>query len=260
MKIIYTLLVVVFTFNLNAQDAPDFTVTDVHGKTHSLYADYLDKGKTVVLDIFYADCGPCNQFAPLLETVYQAWGAGEKDVEFISITGDEYGVDDNDYVKAFEERNGISWPGVSNEGGGPEAAQPYLNNMFGLFIGYPTVVVIGPDKSVQFDPWAATHTQTLNNINTWIENTGAMKGTSSNEEVLLAEGVSIFPNPTTDMITIAADLNVESYDIVNVVGQTVLTNTAQSNNIDVSGLDNGQYFLRIKTTDNLIVNKAFTKQ
>lgn len=29
--------------------APDFTVTDTHGETHTLY-DYLEDGKTVVLD------------------------------------------------------------------------------------------------------------------------------------------------------------------------------------------------------------------
>ena len=39
--------------------APDFTVTDIDGNTHSLYADILDQGKIAVVQIAATWCPPC---------------------------------------------------------------------------------------------------------------------------------------------------------------------------------------------------------
>lgn len=49
-----TLVILIFIYGLqvNAQvgnSAPDFIVTDVHGKTHRLY-DYIEQGKKVIID------------------------------------------------------------------------------------------------------------------------------------------------------------------------------------------------------------------
>lgn len=38
--------------------APDFTLTDIDGKTHHLY-QYLDSGYTVIIDVSATWCGPC---------------------------------------------------------------------------------------------------------------------------------------------------------------------------------------------------------
>jgi thiol-disulfide isomerase/thioredoxin len=53
--------------------APDFTVTDSHGNVHHLYADYLNQGKTVMIEVFFTTCPPCNSIAPYLEPLYQEW-------------------------------------------------------------------------------------------------------------------------------------------------------------------------------------------
>ncbi|MBK9106499.1 MAG: redoxin domain-containing protein [Saprospiraceae bacterium] len=67
MRTILLLIFTSFQLILTAQTAPDFTVTDIHGQVHHLYADYLNQGKTVVIKIFFTTCPPCNSIAPLME-------------------------------------------------------------------------------------------------------------------------------------------------------------------------------------------------
>jgi len=55
--------------------APNFTLTDINSTTHTLY-DYLDNGKVVVLDFFATWCGPCNNNANAVETVWNTHGTG----------------------------------------------------------------------------------------------------------------------------------------------------------------------------------------
>lgn len=55
--------------------APNFTVTDIDGNSHTLY-DYLDQGYTVILDISATWCGPCWSYhnSGALEDLYAAHG------------------------------------------------------------------------------------------------------------------------------------------------------------------------------------------
>ena len=43
-----TFLFILVTFQLSGQNAPDFTISDSGGQSHTLYEDYLDKGTTAV--------------------------------------------------------------------------------------------------------------------------------------------------------------------------------------------------------------------
>ena len=55
--------------------APDFTVTDLNGVTHSLSA-YLAQGKTVIIDISATWCSPCWNYheSGALEQLYYTYG------------------------------------------------------------------------------------------------------------------------------------------------------------------------------------------
>ena len=250
---------VLFAVSVMAQDAPDFTVTDTHGEVHSLYADYLDQGKTVVLDLFFVNCPPCNDLAPLLEPVYQEWGAGNGDVQFISITSDP--ADTDEVVLGFEERHGTTWPAISSEGDGPAAQDPYTTGEWGEFFGYPTLIVISPDRSVQFDAWGADLTETIDILDNWITNTGAAKGstTSTQEEVQLSSELSIYPNPVEDRLFFNSAQNIDRYEISTIDGKVLMSSSVTDTNINVSNLNEGLYILRLHTTEDLILNKKFTK-
>ena len=65
--------------------APNFTVMSSPTASHRLYEDFLNQGKTVVLELFFEDCQPCNDFAPFMSGLYDEWGHGEEDVAFISL-------------------------------------------------------------------------------------------------------------------------------------------------------------------------------
>ena len=60
----------------NGSIAPDFTLTDINGTTHSLYQDYLDQGYTVFLDFSAVWCPPCWSYhtSGALDELYENHG------------------------------------------------------------------------------------------------------------------------------------------------------------------------------------------
>jgi len=250
-----------------AQTAPDFTITDTDGVEHSLYADYLDQGKTVVIDLFFADCPPCHDLTPVLENIYQDWGGGEYGVQFIGLTGDPYEVDNDIKVRIFEAQTGITYPSASNQGGGPEAALPYttnMNNQFGIFEGFPTIIVIAPDRTVQYAVVVGNMPQASVLIEEAIINTGAVHPseiTDVKDPTVVFDELTVYPNPVRDFASVNFNLN-ENADVniqlFNMLGQSALevfngNKYPGYHQVDFnpSSLSPGTYFIRIAANDSV---------
>jgi len=81
---------------------------------------------------------------------------------------------------------------------------------------------------------------------------------SVGDEQNIQHNISIFPNPATEKISIISDDEIESATVFNIVGAPVLSST-KKNVIDISSLDAGIYFIRVKIVSGFYSMK-FVKQ
>ncbi len=70
---------------LAGRPAPEFTVTDIQGKSVTLSAF---KGKTVLLDFWTTWCPPCRADAPALDKLYRKYGAESLMIIGVSVSED----------------------------------------------------------------------------------------------------------------------------------------------------------------------------
>ena len=100
--------------------APDFTLTDQYGNTHTL-SDY--KGKVVFLNFWATWCGPCQSEMPEIQQLYEEHRLNEEDLVVLGVANpvtDEApgNVDKSrEEVEAFLSDNGYTFPVVMDETG-----------------------------------------------------------------------------------------------------------------------------------------------
>ena len=131
--------------------ASDFTLIDINGKSHHLY-EYLDSGKTVLLDLFATWCEPCWSISQekILNDLYLTYGPnGTNELIVISVEGDLstdmddlLGLGNNTYGNFVTDTD---YP----------ICNPYELPYSFLDVysqdGFPTISVICPDKYIYAD-------------------------------------------------------------------------------------------------------------
>ena len=118
--------------------APDFTLNDQYGNTHTL-SDY--KGKTIFLNFWATWCPPCRAEMPEIQEIYEEYGENASDVIILGIAGPDYGREGSvEEITRFLSENGYTYPVVMDEGG-----------LFAYYYGitaYPTTFMIDKDGNV----------------------------------------------------------------------------------------------------------------
>ncbi|MBR5983405.1 MAG: T9SS type A sorting domain-containing protein [Bacteroidales bacterium] len=75
----------------------------------------------------------------------------------------------------------------------------------------------------------------------------------SENAIEMATEMSIFPNPTSGMLNVTSNEEIDSVEIFNSVGTAVVSNKVAGNNasINMSNLPNGMYFVRVSTANEI---------
>lgn len=119
--------------------APDFTLVDQYGNTHTL-SDY--KGKVVFLNFWATWCPPCKAELPDIEEVYKEYGMNEEDVVILGMTFPNMDREvSQEGIIDFIEENEYTFPVVFDESG--QLAYTYY------ITGFPMTFLINKEGSVE---------------------------------------------------------------------------------------------------------------
>ena len=75
----------------------------------------------------------------------------------------------------------------------------------------------------------------------------------------LLESISLYPNPTSDIININSELKLNKYEILSINGQVIKEGNILENKISVKELKSGSYFLVLKYNNDVITKGIIRK-
>ncbi len=86
--------------------------------------------------------------------------------------------------------------------------------------------------------------------------------TSDIKEQTMSRGLELFPNPTTGEIYIRSEIEMLNYELISLDGKLILSQDLFNQNIEnikLFEIEPGSYFLKVKTTEGLLVKKLIKK-
>ena len=90
-----------------------------------------------------------------------------------------------------------------------------------------------------------------------LTNEGTTAGSASVEDVF-GSSLSIYPNPASTNITVkSSEIHIESVEIINMLGSTVLRDDSANETIDVSVLKSGVYVMKINSENSSSTRRIF---
>ena len=175
MKKIYLLLFALFfSFSSYSQTgmlngtgyAPNFTVTDINGTSHTLY-NYLDSGYVMVLELLSVTCGHCINYAPGTENSYQTNGPNGTNVaRFLGLEVNS--STDSTAIANFMSTYGVTFPIADNVS--PVGINYQLYYTPSYFVVYPdrSYTTLCPLYCVTTSSYSTIESQLDNAIAAWV--------------------------------------------------------------------------------------------
>lgn len=234
--------------------AMDFNTTDCNGNATSLFAD-LDAGKAVVLFYFMPNCGSCPPPAQKIQAMANNINAAHPGkvkayaFPFNNTTACSY-------AQTWVSSNNLSLYAPMDSGAAAVAH-------YGGF-GMPTVVLVGgSNHRVLFSTLSFSTSDTTTMRDSILALIGAPTGVDeiSNE----ISSLSVYPNPTPDIVTIAIALKMQStliIDVTDITGKRVALVSEDKNaagsirrTFNAAALANGIYNIRINANGRVVNRK-----
>lgn len=232
----------------NGTTAPDFTLTDWNGNTHTLY-DYLNDGKTVIVEVFAAHCPSCWSYhqTNILKDFYNNYGPnGTDEAMVLALEHDQYngelaftGVGDP-WNTAGNWVDGTPYPLFNVEGTDRSVFDDY-NVTY-----YPVIYKICPDKKTEM-VFASTQLSELYQ---------KVQDCQTAQIVEEQETWVVNYNKLDKVINIQSSIEIKSLQVVNLQGQIIQTHGKLNNTlVDVNGFENGVYLLNFETVNGPKIEK-----
>lgn len=241
-KFLPALLLLLSVSVTKAQTAQDFTANDCGGISHHLFS-VLDSGKIVVI-CFVMPCASCIGPAQAANTTVQEFATTHPgQVRFY--LADDFANTPCGTLVSWANNNGMSGVTCFSNQGVTEA--PYGPD------GMPkTVVLGGTDHKVHFVENGGLNTTNLKAA----INSAILLSSVPEIETKADFQLEVYPNPATDHISVqyvlteSTPLSFEVYNLLGVQVKQLTVETQapgeQTAAIDLSGLEEGIYFLKMK--------------
>ena len=233
------------------QTVNDFTVTDIHGNSHTL-SSITASGKWVLIDFFFTACPPCQGTVPFFSQLHEKYGCNSADLYCISIDTGDSDADVTAFENTFSTSSGFSpAPAVSGTEGGGNAVDNDFNPL-----QYPTYCLVDPTMTLRnADIWPVSSIADFESAFAAANFSPAPTACAAGlENIASINTMSVYPNPATLTATINVSLessnDVTAY-VYNMVGAVVSTQSYNGVNgenkfvLATEGLENGQYILKV---------------